>query len=57
MIDIEEFLKYYIFELFQFLWCYYCQVRHYKRLEKEAPTIYYYYIHCCTEACLKKMEE
>ena len=57
MIDIEEFLTYYIFELFQFLWCYYCQVRHYKLLEKEVPTVYYYYIHCCTEACLKKMEE
>ena len=57
MIDIEEFLNYYIFELFQFLWCYYRQVRHYKFSEKEVPTIYYYYIHCCTEACLKKMEE
>ena len=57
MIDIEEFLKYYIFELFQFLWCYYRQVRHYKFSEKEVPTIYYYYNHCCTEACLKKMEE
>ena len=54
MIDIYEFLKYSIFELLQFLWCYYGQVRHCKLLVKEVPSIYFYYIRCCTEACLKK---
>ena len=54
MNDIEEFSNYSIFDLLRLLWCYYSQVRHYKLLEKEVPTIYCYYIKCCTEVCLKK---
>ena len=54
MNDIEEFSNYSIFDLLQHFWCYYSEVRHYKLLEKEVPTIYYYYIKCCTEVCPKK---
>ena len=54
MEDIQNFAQYSIFQLLQLPWGYYGHIINYRVWGKEVPFVYFHYVKCCTEICLKK---